>query len=103
MKGREYEDLAARYLKSKGYQILGRNLRSPYGEIDILAEFEGRKVIVEVKGSETFFPAEKVTPHKLSKIIRTAYEVLGEEPFSIEVVVVYRGKVYHYKDLGLEL
>ncbi|RUM29067.1 MAG: hypothetical protein DSY32_03645 [Aquifex sp.] len=103
MKGKGYEDLAVNYLESKGYKILGRNIRGTYGEIDILAEKKGIKVIVEVKGGETYFPVERITPQKMNRIISTAYEILGEEPFTVEVVVVYRGRIYHYKDLGLEL
>jgi len=103
MRGKDYEDLAVEYLKSKGYEILGRNIRGTYGEIDILAEVNGTKVVVEVKGGETYFPAERINSQKMSRIISTAYEVLGEEPFLLEVVVVHRGKIYHYKDLGLEL
>lgn len=44
------EDLAAKYLKARGYKILERNLAYPFGEIDILAETRSKTiVIVEVK------------------------------------------------------
>lgn len=38
-----------RELKRRGYRILARNLRTPAGEIDALAEHQGLLVVVEVK------------------------------------------------------
>lgn len=43
------EELAADFLVNLKYKILDRNLRLPFGEIDILAETQGIIVIVEVK------------------------------------------------------
>ena len=47
------EKAAANYLKSQGYQLLGRNIVSRIGEIDILAFDPAGKtlVVVEVKAS----------------------------------------------------
>jgi putative endonuclease len=47
--GRWGETLAADYLAGQGYEIIGRNLRTKYGEIDILARQNGSLVFVEVK------------------------------------------------------
>ena len=47
--GIDGENLAAKYLKSLGYNILERNFRHRLGEIDIVAEYEGHLVICEVK------------------------------------------------------
>jgi len=43
------EDLAAGYLLKLGCKIIERNLRVPFGEIDILAEDKKTIAIVEVK------------------------------------------------------
>ncbi|NPB07483.1 MAG: hypothetical protein GXN96_00980 [Aquificae bacterium] len=102
MKGFHYEELAVSYLRSKGYRILGRNLRSPFGEIDVLAEDSGRKVVVEVKGGEAFNPVENFTGKKLQKLVRTAFYLLGSEDFRIDLVIVHRGKITHYKSVGYD-
>lgn len=36
--GAYYEEQAAQYLQSKGYTIIKRNYKTPYGEIDLIAK-----------------------------------------------------------------
>lgn len=43
------EDLACLFLESKGLEILERNWRCSYGEVDIIAEADGVLALVEVK------------------------------------------------------
>ncbi len=43
------EELAVRFLVKRGYNILDRNYRRPWGELDIVAEKEGKIHFVEVK------------------------------------------------------
>lgn len=52
-RGRRAETLAALYLRLKGYQILGRRVRTPVGEIDIVARHRDNLVFVEVKARDT--------------------------------------------------
>lgn len=52
-RGRRGEGLAAWFLRLKGYRILGRNLRTPRGEVDIVARKRGCLVFVEVKTRDT--------------------------------------------------
>jgi len=47
--GARGERAAARALRRAGYRILARNLRTPEGEVDLLARHAGRLVLVEVK------------------------------------------------------
>lgn len=48
--GREKEDQACRYLADReGYEIIGRNYRCRYGEIDIIALEENVLIFVEVR------------------------------------------------------
>jgi putative endonuclease len=61
------ESLAATFLEKKGYTILERNWRTPYGEIDLIAQEEDVIVFVEVKtrASRTLGPPEiSITPRK---------------------------------------
>lgn len=39
--GAYYEEQAAQYLQSKGYTIIKRNYKTPYGEIDLIAKKTG--------------------------------------------------------------
>jgi len=77
------EDYAAGYLRSRGLKILHRNLRTPVGEIDIIARDRKSLVFVEVKTrqSRTYGqPQEAVGAHKQRQIIRTAQWYLSTHP-----------------------
>ena len=51
--GRQAEGLAAKFLQQKGYRIIGRNIRLPGGELDIVAQLGEMVVFVEVKARRT--------------------------------------------------
>ena len=73
--GREAESAAARFLRRKGFRILARNYRSPYGEIDLVAQDGGAIVFIEVKsraGLEHGDPREVVNGPKMRRIGRAA-------------------------------
>lgn len=66
--GKWGEDCAAEYLAARGYEIVERNARTPYGEIDLVARFDGFTVFVEVKARTTRrfgLPEEALTTRKL--------------------------------------
>lgn len=74
-KGFCFEEVARRYLKSKGYILLEVNFFCKFGEIDIIAAKDDALVFVEVKGRKNTdfgYPREYVTPRKIRKIISTA-------------------------------
>lgn len=92
--GRIGEQIAAEYLARKGFRILDRNYRKPWGEIDIIAEMTDTIRFVEVKTlsrnvvevktlsrnaasdvsreKDDYRPEEQVHVKKLQKIARTA-------------------------------
>ena len=75
--GRAGEQAATDLLLSKGFVVLDRNWRCPYGEIDIVATVGDVLVVCEVKTrSSTRFgsPAEAVTPVKLARLRTLAHE-----------------------------
>ena len=79
--GSEGENAATKYLKDKGYDIIFKNFRSCYGEIDIIAEYSGYIVFAEVKlrGKNPMVSGrESVTPKKRDKITATAQMWLAE-------------------------
>lgn len=47
--GKRGEEVAVRFLISRGYAILKRNYRTVHGEIDCVAQKDGAVVFVEVK------------------------------------------------------
>jgi putative endonuclease len=81
--GRRGEDAAAQYLLQQGMKIVERNLRTPVGEIDLIACDRNILAFVEVKtrrGSAFGSPGEAVGPHKQRQIIRTAKWYLNNYP-----------------------
>ena len=85
--GTEKENLAAEYLKKKGYFIIEKNYRVRQGEIDLIAENRDYLVFVEVKlrKSAAFADAlEAVTRAKIRQISKTALFYLNQKKISIE-------------------
>ena len=65
----------------RGYRILGRRLRSPVGEIDIVARRGAVLAIVEVKARpDSAAAAEAVTPRQQERLIRAAGWVVAGRP-----------------------
>ncbi len=81
--GADGEDLAARYLQSRGFKILVRNYRSRVGEIDLIVEHEPSATVhfVEVKTrhrGDVVSPRESIPYSKQRKISKTAQEYLAK-------------------------
>ncbi len=75
------EDLAARFLARRGWRIEARNVRTPYGELDLVAHDGTMWVFVEVKtrrGTGLGWPEEAVTPTKWRRIYHSALHWLEE-------------------------
>ncbi|GHO45438.1 UPF0102 protein [Ktedonospora formicarum] len=90
------ESLAASRLQARGYYIVERNFRCPYGEIDLVAEEGEDLVFVEVKtrrGTAYGLPEEAVDWRKQRKLIQVAYYYLNqyscsERSWRIDVVAI---------------
>jgi putative endonuclease len=81
--GADGENLAADWLKEKGYGILHRNWRHSYYEIDIIALKNKMLHIIEVKcrNSSPFgFPEDSVTKKKFKHLQRAADQFLFLNP-----------------------
>ncbi len=80
--GERGEALAAKLLAKKGYEILERNYRTRYGEIDLVARRESTLVFVEVKtrrGTGFGDPLEAVTPRKRERVRMMAEQYLAKK------------------------
>lgn len=79
--GLSAESKASAYLIAKGYRILARRFRTPYGEIDIVARRRGLLVFVEVKARASLDDAAySVTAHQQQRIIAAAQSWLMTHP-----------------------
>lgn len=97
--GRWGENIAVDYLKSIGYSIVDRNVRTPYGELDIVADSNDLLIFVEVKTRTTTsygMPEAGVTEQKRKHIIDSVEFFFQEHPdlerdWRIDVIAI-RGK-----------
>jgi putative endonuclease len=79
--GLSAETRAAAYLMAKGYRIMAKRFRTPYGEIDIVARRRSLLVFVEVKARASLDDAAyAVTPRQQQRIIDAAQAWLMAHP-----------------------
>ncbi len=75
------EEIALRYLRRRGYELVERNYRTRHGELDLILRHGPAFVFCEVKSrtSAAFgAPQEAVTREKQARIRRLAARWLGE-------------------------
>jgi putative endonuclease len=81
LRGRRAEWLAAWWLRLKGYRILARDLRTPVGEIDLIARRGRVLALVEVKARPSLEEAAwALTRFQKARIERAALAVLQRDP-----------------------
>lgn len=82
------ETVAGQYLMANGFVVVTNNYTTRFGEIDIVAQKDGRLVAVEVKTrtSDAFGSgAAAVTPTKLQRIQATISQFLVDKDLDCEV------------------
>jgi len=103
--GQYYEDKAVEYLGQQDYQIIERNYRCRYGEIDIIARDQEYLVFVEVKyrrsnssgnavSAVDFRKQKKISgvaawymmKNKLSEDTKCRFDVVSIEPEELKVI-----------------
>ena len=107
--GRIGEDIAIDFLREKGFKVVSRNYRKPYGEIDIIArDTDDVLRFVEVKSVSwetdekppshvshgTYRPEENVHPEKVRRLMRViesylvSHEIDSDWQFDVAAVFV---------------
>jgi len=92
--GKWGEDVATEYLAQKGYELITRNARTPYGEIDIIVKQGDITIFVEVKTrtSNTMgLPEESITPRKREHMLAAADHYAAEheiDHWQIDVIAI---------------
>ena len=75
------ETRAAAFLMAKGYRILAKRFRTPYGEIDLVARRRNLLAFIEVKARASLDEAAcAVTPRQQARIIAAAQAWLMAHP-----------------------
>ncbi len=114
--GRLGEKIAEKYLKKKGYKILERNYCLRGGEIDLIAQKDGRLIFVEIKTrtSDKFgMPEESIGYFKqksLSRAIRNYLfkKNIKDQDYQFDVISVILNKeeknnmIKHFENANLD-
>ncbi|NMB92042.1 MAG: YraN family protein [Parcubacteria group bacterium] len=114
------EEIGIKYLQAHNYQIISRNYRKKWGEIDIVA-FDGQSketVFLEVKtinrlNTASLLPEEELTPEKMLKLKRVILSFLSQyhledKPWRFDFLAIeiqnnaLEPDLRHYKDVYLE-
>jgi putative endonuclease len=104
--GEKGENLACKFLKEKGFEILDRNYRQKWGELDIIARQDNWLHFVEVKtvtrrgdfaegNSDGYEPEENIHRWKRERLARTietyllAKKVSEDVDWQVDAIAVY--------------
>jgi len=104
--GREGEKRAEKFLLSKGYKVIERNFKTPFGEIDLIAYAGKVLVFIEVKARTSYnfgSPEDAISPEKKRKISRVASLYLKAKRlngvdcrFDVVALILDRGRENSY-------
>jgi putative endonuclease len=110
--GKWGEALAADYLGQRGYLLLERNARTPYGELDLVMRQGETIVFVEVKtriSAAYGLPEESITPRKQEHLLNAARHYLQSHTdiggdWRVDVIAIRRMRsappeVVHFENI----
>lgn len=96
-RGREGERLAALWLRAKGWRILAERVKTPRGEIDLVAKRAGVVAFVEVKWRRTQSDLDlAIDEHRLARVAAAVECVAhdyasGGEDIRVDVILLAPG------------
>ena len=101
--GKRGEQIAEKHLLAQGYEILGRNIRTEGGEIDLIAKQDETIVFIEVKSrskDDGFSPSDRVDQKKIERLKGAAEVWLAEQEEELsarlDIIGVCEGKVVEH-------
>lgn len=78
-RGRQAERIAGWWLRLKGWQIIGRRMRTPLGEVDLVARRGGMIAFVEVKARSSAADLDLAIDERRLARVAAAAELLWHE------------------------
>lgn len=91
------EELVVKFLMKRGYKILDRNYRRPWGELDVIAERKSKIHFVEVKALSSVVMKRQVTPVVKSLgfdlLLGSAHETVSLETQREKALVYVRANI----------
>ena len=96
--GRIGETAAAWWLRLKGWQIVARRVRTPLGEVDLVARRPGLVAFVEVKARATAAELDHAIDHRRLARAAAAAELLAPiyvgpgDDMRVDVILLARGR-----------
>lgn len=103
--GEKGEKKARRYLRLRGWKILEKNYKNPFGEIDIIAKRKGIIAFIEVKTrlSDVFgTPSQAVTEQRKQRYISGAKCYFANtritDTVRFDVIEIFQGKINHIEN-----
>jgi putative endonuclease len=95
------EDIAVKYLEWHGYRIIDRNYQIKWGEIDIIAEKDGKYLFFEVRFRRDELhghPLDTFGPTKRRTLKRTVFFYCQKHGIDIESIQIDFIGIMHKKD-----
>lgn len=103
--GKKGERKARWYLRFRGWKIVEKNYKNPFGEIDIIAKKKDVYAFIEVKTrlSDIFgTPSQAVTDKRIFKYVQGAkYYFAGRAvnyTVRFDIIEVFRGQINHIEN-----
>jgi len=104
--GLEAEEIARQHFIKKGFQVLARRYKTPYGELDLILEKNLNLIFLEVKARRRAYSLESIISNKqIARNLAASEYFLAENPCysnhscSLELLVIAGKKIVEQRGL----